>query len=55
MNPITRDYLIYGIATVVGFGTYFVLHNGYAIDFSIAILLGFVATHGSVILGRRFL
>lgn len=55
MSPVTRDYLIYGIATVIGFGVYFALHNSYAVDFSIAILVGFVATHGAVILGRRFL
>jgi hypothetical protein len=55
MSPVTRDYIIYAVATIIGFGVYFALHNGYNIDFSISMLVGFVATHGAVILGRRFL
>ncbi len=54
MSPIQRDYLIYGVATLIGFGVYFGLHNGFEVDFSISLLVGFAATHGTIILGRRF-
>lgn len=53
MSPIKRDYLIYGIGTLIGFLVYLVLDRGFGVDFSIAMLVGFVAVHGSVILGRR--
>ncbi len=55
MSPIARDYLIYGVASLIGFGVYLTLDWGFRIDFSIALLLGFVGVHASVILGRRFL
>lgn len=43
------------IATLTGFATYFVLHNLFAIEFSIAIFVGFVGAHAGLLLGRRFL
>lgn len=53
MSPVTREYLIYAIATLVGFGVYFGLHSGLGIDFTIAMLVGFVGVHAAVLLGRR--
>lgn len=53
MTPVTRDYLIYGLGTIAGFAVYFGLHNIYNVEFSISILVGFVACHGAIILGRK--
>jgi hypothetical protein len=50
-----REYLVYTIAVACGFGVYFGLHEGLGLDFSIAMLVGFVAVHGAVLLGRRIL
>ncbi|MGL5445895.1 MAG: hypothetical protein ACRDBL_01125 [Rhabdaerophilum sp.] len=55
MNPIGRDYLIYGIAVACGFGVYLLLDRGLGIDFFYALLAGFVTIHGAIMLGRYFL
>ena len=43
------------VATLCGFVTYFVMHNLFGIDFSIALFVGFVGAHAGLILGRRYL
>ena len=55
MQPMMREYLIYAIAVTAGFAAYMVLDHVFKIDFSIALLLGFVVIHGCILLGRRFL
>lgn len=55
MSPIVREYLIYAIAVALGFGAFLLLQDVVKLDFSIALLLGFVVIHGCVLLGRRIL
>ena len=50
-----REYLIYTIAVLAGFAVYLVMDRGLGIDFGISMLVGFVAIHGAIVLGRRFL
>jgi uncharacterized membrane protein YjjP (DUF1212 family) len=53
MSPIGRDYLIYGIAVLIGFAVYLVLDRAFGLDFAIALIAGFVAIHGAILMGRR--
>jgi hypothetical protein len=47
--------IVYLIATIAGFATYFILHSAFNIDYSIALFVGFVGAHAALILSRRFL
>lgn len=55
MTPTQREYLIYGIAVIVGFLVYLGLERGLGLDFAIAFLCGFVAIHASIVAGRYFI
>jgi predicted Zn-dependent protease len=50
-----REYLIYAVAVAIGFAVFLVLDRAFNIGFGFAMLGGFVAIHGSIIVGRRFL
>lgn len=47
--------IVYLVATLCGFATYFVLSNLIGIDYAISLFLGFVGAHAGLLLGRRFL
>lgn len=53
MSPIARDYLIYGVAVLVGFAVYLLLDRVLKVDFTLSLLAGFVSIHGATIAGRR--
>ncbi len=55
MGPVQREYLIYAVAVLTGFGAYLVLERVLGIDFVFAMLGGFVTIHGAIVLGRYFI
>ncbi|MCA0400022.1 MAG: hypothetical protein LCH38_04305 [Proteobacteria bacterium] len=49
-----REYMIYAVAIAIGFLIYLVLDHGLGVGFAVAMLAGFVAIHGMILVGRRF-
>ncbi|CAN1486047.1 hypothetical protein MCEMSEM23_00047 [Rhabdaerophilaceae bacterium] len=55
MTPIIREYLLYAVAVLIGFGVYLGLERLAGLDFAFALFGGFVTIHGTIVLGRRLL
>lgn len=54
MDPLKKVRVLYGFATLIAFVVNFGLQFAFKLDWAISLMVGLVALHGVVLLGRKY-